>query len=536
MIDQPLICCMALVSELSQYSAPACTQIAATHSSFAVAVTLPLVSTTSHHPAPVPPNPTTSHSSSRSSVSSSVVPYPAPVILYQQFIPPGWSWVRGEDQTLAPGGWVGKNKNCRLEHRMALLAPAGWLVAGGELYAGRGGDTAAANSGYWQQHMSCPHPAPSQQWSQYYEAVELIGRKRTRRQGANILPTTTKTDSAIKKRQRPVSSCYAFGKAPSSACKSCDECQKLKVLLSEREKQLSIQQQQLKASETMAEEVTALARRCKAYEQKARRLTVATQGLATKQLGMQALSSSLSGSVDDSCLQKRSATSRLNRRNLEEKIDKLEASYDLQGELDENFENNKENQSNIHKRHQSLNINILGSNNGSNSMDDTTGDPSLSVKDRILKKKMMNSAALQPESITSASDAAARQTKPRERTKSGVSWGPVEVNDAAPAASPDIPHNSSSVINDLTQEFIAAATIEEGSSSNPSTNPNPTVVTNEEQKARPAPTTELYTTKSGKKSVKARLLELLSGMDCSDEERFDKMRLILEIRAFQPKA
>ena len=297
----------------------------------------------------------------------------------------------------------------------------------------------------------------------------------------------------------------------------------------------------------MAEEVTALARRCKSYEQKARRLTVATQGLATKQLGMQALSSSLSGSCDDSCLQRRSANSRLNRRNFEEKIDKLEASYDLQGELDENIENNKENQSNLHKRHQSLNINMLGggssSNNVSNnttttsSMDDTTGDSSLSVKDRILKKKMMNSAALQPESIVSD---AARQTNPRGRTKSGVSWGPVEVNDAAPVASPDNSHYSSNAINDLTQEFTAAATIQEGSNpSNPNPNPSKdssTVGNSEDQKARPTPITELYTTKSGKKSVKARLLELLSGMDCPDEERFDKMRLILEIRAFQPKA
>ena len=333
----------------------------------------------------------------------------------------------------------------------------------------------------------------------------------------------------------------------------------------------------------MAEEVTALARRCKAYEQKARRLTVATQSLATKQLGMQALSCSLSGSVDDSCLlQKRSASAasstRLNRRNFEEKIDRLEASYDLQDMTDENNNNNnnnnnninidKENQSNIHKRHQSLNINIF-STNGSTSMDDdpsysSSTSTSLSVKDRILKKKMMNSSsttttavALEPESITS-NTALQQQPTPRGRTKSGVSWGPVEVQE-----SPDFTrkNSSSSVINDLTQEFIAAATIQEDqentnpnpnpSNHNPNpSNPNPNLskdsssstaaannnTHNEDQKARLAPTTENYTTKSGKKSVKARLLELLSGMDCPDEERFDKMRLTLEIRAFQPKA
>ena len=311
----------------------------------------------------------------------------------------------------------------------------------------------------------------------------------------------------------------------------------------------------------MAEEVTALARRCKAYEQRARRLTVATQGLAAKQLGMQSLSLSLSGSMDDSYLQKRSAASRLNKRNLEEKIDRLEASYDLNGDLDENSNGNKENSStnhnHNHNRNQSLNMNMLCS-NGSASIDESTGDPSMSVKDRILKKKLLtSSAALQPEAILHSE--AARQPNPRGRTKSGVSWGPVEVNEATPenirSSEAHDSSGSSSVINDLTKEFIAAATIKDDNSTNPNPNLNPNTksapaVSNEDQKARllSATTTttttttasdsvsDNFTTKIGKKSVKARLLEVLTGMDCSEDERFDKMRLLLEIRAFQPKA
>ena len=358
--------------------------------------------------------------------------------------------------------------------------------------------------------------------------------------------------------QSTVSSCHTFGKAPSTACKACDECQKLKNLLIDKEKQLSLQQQQLKVSETMAEEVTALARRCKAYEQRARRLTVATQGLAAKQLGMQSLSLSLSGSMDDSYLQKRSAASRLNKRNLEEKIDRLEASYDLNGDLDENSNGNKENSStnHNHNRNQSLNhMNMLCS-NGSASIDESAGDPSMSVKERILKKKLLtSSAALQPEAINSE---AARQPNPRGRTKSGVSWGPVEVSDcdATIEATPENIRSSeahdssgaSSVINDLTKEFIAAET-----NPNPNLTPNTKsapAVSKEDQKARLLSSTtttttttsdsasvcDNFTTKIGKKSVKARLLEVLTGMDCSDDERFDKMRLLLEIRAFQPKA
>ena len=362
--------------------------------------------------------------------------------------------------------------------------------------------------------------------------------------------------------QSTVSSCHTFGKAPSSACKACDECQKLKNLLIDKEKQLSLQQQQLKVSETMAEEVTALARRCKAYEQRARRLTVATQGLAAKQLGMQSLSLSLSGSMDDSYLQKRSAASRLNKRNLEEKIDRLEASYDLNGDLDENSNGNKENSStnhnhnhnHNHNRNQSLNMNML-CDNGSASIDESAGDPSISVKERILKKKLLtSSAALQPEAILHSE--AARQPNPRGRTKSGVSWGPVEVSEATPenirSSEAHDSSTASSVINDLTKEFIAAATIKDDNSTNPNPNLNPNTksapaVSNEDQKARllsattttttaSASVSDNFTTKIGKKSVKARLLEVLTGMDCSEDERFDKMRLLLEIRAFQPKA
>ena len=427
------------------------------------------------------------------------------------------------------------------------------------------------------------------------------------------------------------------------------------MLLMEREKQLLLQQQQLKVSDSMAEEVSALARRCKIYEQKARRLTTMTQSLATKQMGFQAMSS-FSGSVDDiftnptSSSSHRRTSSRLNKKVLEEKIDRLEATYDLQHMPSLEDRGKPEDQDKLrgrargipidssmsgsssplfHRRHESLNIDLTQMRPiPSEEDDDLFGqkdtdtfsdlerdrDSKMTVKDRIMKRKMMLSGSRQPShsnsnSSTSNSTAtvgsgvsriprptagSSNDERGHQRTRSNVSisWGPVEVNnivslDPSPEPSPPSNPNTANknnnnnnnkmedeganikedspeshadllgsdndtsfsimvqgnshahVINDLTHEFLGTSVVEEvpsvpvPPSSAASAPGSAKRVSYSEEKARLAPTPTRSA--SASKTVRARLLDVLADMDCQDDEKFEKLQLLFEIRSLNSK-
>jgi len=417
--------------------------------------------------------------------------------------------------------------------------------------------------------------------------------------------------------------CSSTNNATSSnSCKSCDECRKLKVLLSEREKQLHLQQQQLKVSDSMAEEVHALAKRCKIYEQKARRLSTSTMSIATKQMGTQAMSLA-TASLDSnaSASGHRRTSSRLCRKNLEEKIDKLEAKYALQSPEDK--ENSPTSQQLLHRRSESnISFNLPTKlDNGSESEFDA-----LSVKNRILKRKLNNntsasttnpaptstSTLLPPTSTTAAlvsapnpaptlalpSSTTADLTPTLSRSASNsstyiprrvhIAWVDVKSHDnvmdlepplasqsidpyhpqpsqhhqlghalsvkdyMCPEASADslspglLPlhddDDNDNLVRNIQQEDTIIKAPKENYSDSKKEN-QPTTITASSSSSLNLTMAENYElTKAqllptpvsvSSKSVRSRLLDVLADMDCKEEERFEKLQLLFEIRSLQ---